>query len=199
MLRRTIASLVVCAVLLAGSFAVAQLVTDTIPNPNTDSLVGFNALWNATTWSRWKSASLANFPPATTTLSSNENGRAVIEKGPRWSRVSTPAVSVQASATIAAEAGVRHVADTVCFSAGSTTAVLLTKLNVNLRDGASGAGTILQSWTVVMSASTGQSVPPVCFPDLQLTGTTNTAMTLEFSALLTNLFEDVTLTGFNVF
>ena len=50
---------------------------------------------------------------------------------------SQPAVSTQASASIAAGgAGIRHIAHMVCFSGGSTTAPALTNLQVNLRDGA---------------------------------------------------------------
>jgi hypothetical protein len=33
---------------------------------------------------------------------------------------------------------------------------------------------------------------------LNLVGTTNTAMTLEFQALLTNLIESVSISGYNV-
>jgi hypothetical protein len=110
--------------------------------------------------------------------------------------VSTPAVSTQASASIAA-AAVRHYADCVNFSAGSTTAPALTQMTVNLRDGATGAGTVLASWTVIIPASTGQNVLPFSVCGLQLPGTLNTAMTLEFSAGLTNLFESASLTFFD--
>lgn len=187
---------------LVGVIVVAQTLSDTVPNlqnPGVGNVAAYTLGWNGGTWARVKTFSLTNMPIYSTTASSTEHGRVVIEKGSRWAVGSTPAVSLQATASIAAEAGVRHVADTVCFSAGSTTAPALTKLNVNLRDGATGAGTIIGSWTVVVSAATGQNVAPQCFPNLQLVGTTNTAMTLEFSALLTNLFEDVTLTGFNTF
>lgn len=104
-----------------------------------------------------------------------------------------PAVSTQASASIAAQAGVRHVIDKVCFSAGSTTAPALTKLSVNIRDGATGAGTVKASFIVVIPAATGQNVAPFCTPPLHIRGTVNTAATAEFSAALTNLFEQVTL------
>lgn len=144
------------------------------------------------------STHLGFFPAASTTTARNLSGAALADKGGRFSIVSTPAVSTLGSASIAAEAGVRHVADCATFSAGSTTAPVLTKLTVSLRDGATGAGTIITSWTVVIPAGTGQNVAPYAVCGLNLAGTTNTAMTLEFSALLTNLFEDVTLTGFNV-
>ena len=107
--------------------------------------------------------------------------------------VSTPAASSQATASVLAADNVRHVADTVCFSGGSTTAPALTQLTVNLRDGASGAGTVLASWTVIIPATTGQNVAPFCSPELEVAGSNATAMTLEFSALLTNEFESVTL------
>lgn len=143
---------------------------------------------------------LQSYSPATTLTSSNERGRAIIERGPRWAITSAPAVSLQATATIAAEAGVRHIADTVCWSAGAVTAPsVATALLVNLRDGAAGAGTIIASWRVVAPATAGNTVPPFCINGLNLTGTTNTAMTIEWSALLTNLFQSVTLTGWHVF
>ncbi len=127
------------------------------------------------------------------------NGARLVEKGPRWRVTSTPAVSTLASASkTAGGAGVRHVADCVAFSGGSTTAPALTKLTINLRDGASGAGTILWSYTVVITAAAGQNVAPQTFCGLNLIGTAATAMTLEYSALLTNLFEDVSISGYDV-
>jgi len=138
------------------------------------------------------------FPVSTTTTARNIVGGLVAEKSSRWTVVSAPAVSNQATASLAAEAAVRHVADCVTFSAGSTTAPALTNLTINLRDGATGAGTVIASWDVVIPAATGQNVAPFGVCGLNLVGTTNTAMTLEFSALLTNLLESVTLTGFNL-
>lgn len=127
-------------------------------------------------------------------------GRIVAEKGTRWtpSLFSAPAVSVQATVSKAAATGVRHVADCVSFSGASTTAPAATQLNVNLRDGASGAGTIIWTQTVVVLAATGQNVVPFSVCGLNLIGTPNTAMTLEFSALLTNLFEAVSLSGYDI-
>lgn len=105
---------------------------------------------------------------------------------------SAPAVSTQASASIAAQDNVRYVADQICFSAGSTTAPALTQLNVVLRDGATGAGTVLATFVVIIPAATGQNVAPYCAP-MSVGGSNKTAMTAEWSALLTNLFEQVTL------
>jgi hypothetical protein len=117
---------------------------------------------------------------------------------PRLQVRSNPAVSNQATASAAAVAGVRHVADCVSFSAGSTTAPALTALTVNLRDGATGAGTVIWSQQVIIPAATGQNVVPFSLCGLNLRGTANTAMTLEFSALLTNLIESVSLTYYEL-
>lgn len=141
---------------------------------------------------------LANSPTSQTLTARNLFGGIVTEKSSRWAVFSQPAVSTQATASIAAEAGVRHVADCVSFSGGSTTAPALTLLTVNLRDGATGAGTVLWTHSVVVTAAVGQNVAPFTACGLNLVGTTNTAMTLEFSALLTNLFEAASISGYNV-
>jgi len=137
-------------------------------------------------------------PTSQTLTARNSIGAPTIEKGSRFSVVSNPAAGSQASASIALEASVRHVATMVCFSAGSTAAPAATALVVNLRDGASGAGTIIWSGMAVITASTGMNISNFCTPELYLVGTTATAMTAEFSASLANLIESVTLTGINI-
>ncbi len=126
-------------------------------------------------------------------------GSALIEKGARWSVNSNPAVSTQATASKAAGgAGVRHVVDCISFSSGATTAPgAATALTVQVRDGASGAGTIIWERRVVAPASTG-TFNEFATCGLNLIGTANTAMTIEWSALLTSLFESVSLSGYSV-
>lgn len=116
------------------------------------------------------------------------------QQGPAGSLVvnSQPAVSTQASASAPAQDNTRYVADQVCFSGGATTAPALTQLSINIRDGATGAGAVLASIIVVVPNSTGQNVLPFCFP-LSVSGSNNTALTAEWSALLTNEFQQVTL------
>ena len=137
---------------------------------------------------------------SSTTLLNNGNNEGIplFEKGARWSAVSNPAVSTQASASRAAgAAGVRHVADCISVTAGASTAPTATSLVINLRDGASGAGTVL--WSVdVNAAATAANHGAYNFCGLNLIGSAATAMTLEFAALLTNEFESVTLTGYDV-
>jgi hypothetical protein len=180
------------------SVTAAAALSDTNGNP-TAPLVGADGmLWDTTQWNRHKGTALATFPTAVTLTSRNIVGAGLVEKSSRWSVVSNPAVSNQATASIAAEGGVRHVADCVAFSAASTTAPSLTALTVNLRDGATGAGTVIWSYQLAAANATGQNVTPFSTCGLNLVGTTNTALTLEFSALLTNLVESVSLSGYNV-
>lgn len=122
------------------------------------------------------------------------NGVTLVSKLQSVSVNSQPAVSTQASASVAAGgAGVIHVIDAVCFSAGSTTAPALTQTVINVRDGATGAGTVKASFVVVIPAATGQNVPPFCTPALGIIGTANTAATAEWAVLVTSVFEQVAL------
>lgn len=194
----------------SGSLSVAQVsaAADGTSNAIASFLVsasgGFAApsilpfVFNGTGWDRYRSASLASFPTSQTSTARNSIGASLSERGSRWGSFSNPAAGSQATISLAAEASVRHVADCVSFSAAATTAPALTALTINLRDGATGAGTILQTWQVAIPASTGTLVSPLSVCGLNLVGTTNTAMTLEFSASLANLIESVSLTAYNV-
>jgi hypothetical protein len=109
---------------------------------------------------------------------------------------SNPAAGSQATiAAAAGGAGVKNIATLVCFSAAATTAPVLTALTVNLRDGATGAGTVKWTMQLAIPASTGILAAPFCSP-VNVIGTANTAMTLEFSASLANLIESVSLQGY---
>jgi len=131
--------------------------------------------------------------------STTSNGATIVEKGGRWSTTSTPAAGSQSTASRAAGTGtLRHVADCVTVSAGAATAPgAATILTINLRDGATGVGTILWQTTIAAPAATGQH-GTVYFCGLNLIGSVTTAMTLEFSASLGNEQESVTLTGYDV-
>ena len=182
----------------SNTVTAAGAMTDAIGNPTAPSFAAHPLAWTTTVWQRQIAPAIATFPTAVTTTARNVTGATVSEKSSRWGVFHNPAVSNQATISIAAEAAVRHVADCVSFSAASTTAPALTALTVNLRDGATGAGTVLQTWQLAISNTTGQNVAPFGLCGLNLPGTTNTAMTLEFSALLTNLIQSVSMTGYNV-
>lgn len=165
---------------------------------NNRSLEVASFVFNGATWDRHRSASSANLPTSQTSTARNSVGAILTEKGSRFVSFSNPAAGTVASLVWALEAGVKHTADCISFSASSVVAPVLTALTVNLRDGASGAGTILGTWTVAISATTGQNVAPFGICGLNAVGTAGTAMTLEFSAALGNLSQSVTLSGFNV-
>ena len=114
-----------------------------------------------------------------------------------WVVSSAPAVSLQATATKAAgAAGVKHVARALSFGLSASTAVAATIVVVNLRDGATGAGGILQSWQFALGANV---ITPMLIHlgGLDIRGTPAVAMTLEFSALLLNLLQFVNLVGYD--
>lgn len=116
-----------------------------------------------------------------------------------WSVSSTPAAGSQATASQAAGGGtVRHVATSASFALSATTALAaITTLTINLRDGATGAGTIRKSWQVTLPAAT---LLPIFFgmSGLSIVGSANTAMTLESAAAIGNLMVSVTLDGYDV-
>lgn len=112
-----------------------------------------------------------------------------------WSEHDLPIAATQAIASKAAgAAGVRHVTTSI-------TACLLDTDSVDaqavvLRDGATGAGTILWAAQLGVSAVSGSQC--ITMP-ITITGSAATAMTLEFSSAgSANSFETVTLTGYSV-
>ena len=114
-----------------------------------------------------------------------------------WSVNHVPAAATQATATRAAgAAGVRHVAQRVIASISTVAATAQTPLLLHLRDGATGAGTILASWSV---AALGTTWVQVDVGGLWIVGTAATAMTLEFAAAgVANSQAVVTLVGFDL-
>lgn len=148
-----------------------------------------------------RATSLANMFTAVTTTARAQIGALLVEKPSRWSAVSFPAANSQATATIAAEAGVRHVIDCVSFSADAAAAVTAAAGNVAIRDGATGAGTIIWQMAIahlVAAAAGVQTIAPHSFCGLNLVGTTNTAMTAELNAGVTGEVQGVSMSGFNV-
>lgn len=176
----------------------ATTLNDAVSNPVAPLVASPGLLWDGAVWARHKASALATFPLTTTLTTRNQVGVALVDKPSRWAVLSNPAAGVQASATIAAEASVRHAVDCVAFSGASVVAPVLTAMTIDVRDGASGAGTIIWTYQLAVSNATGQNILPFTACGLNLVGTTNTAMTLEFSIGLANLVEAVSISGFNV-
>lgn len=101
----------------------------------------------------------------------------------QWSEYHAPAKNTQATKSKAAgAAGVRHVCTWISFTlAQNNTGSVQTLLAFNLRDGATGAGTILASWTMALPATAGEC-RTFALSGLNIPGTAATAMTLESAA-----------------
>lgn len=115
-----------------------------------------------------------------------------------WSLNHAPAVSTQATVSKAAgAAGVKHVAVAVTFGFSAGTALAgATTITVSLRDGATGAGTVLKSWQFSLPAAV---VAPfaIQLSDMHVKGSPATAMTLEFGSNPTNLLQFVNIDGYD--
>ena len=117
-----------------------------------------------------------------------------------WVVTNNPGVNAQATATKAAKPGSRNVCQTINATlAAGAVAPAAVQVSVNLRDGASGAGTVLWSGVISLPAVAGQNAAPISITGLSILGSFNTPMTLEFSgAGGANTFEAVSMTGYEV-
>lgn len=116
-----------------------------------------------------------------------------------WSVTASATGAAAASASKAAGAsGVRHVAKRVIITM-ATGATVQTPLAFNLRDGATGAGTVLATWQLAVPANTvGPAVAVIDADGLNLVGTSATAMTLEAAAAaVANSAHNCTLIGYS--
>jgi hypothetical protein len=114
----------------------------------------------------------------------------------RWAVVHTPAVSVKATITqAAAGVGIRNYCTSIMATFFNSAAAAVSVITVNVRDGASGAGTVLWTGNLAVSA-TGGSGGVLQLSDLGIRGTANTAMTIEFTALVAGCFESVAMEGY---
>lgn len=121
-------------------------------------------------------------------------GAQVVSNPGEWAIQHTPAAATQATITRAAGgAGVRHICRSITCSILATAAQ--GQIILNLRDGASGAGTILWSAQFALAAGTSDRIT---LSGLNIVGSANTAMTLETAAApaATN-FASVSLTGYD--
>lgn len=107
---------------------------------------------------------------------------------------SSPAINTQASASRAAATGVTHIA-TSCSGSITTTAAQ-TAITLNLRDGATGAGTVLWSETIICAISTPCVLTS---PPMNIPGTAGNALTCEWSGIpASGNAESATLVSYDV-
>lgn len=167
---------------------------------DSSSFSGATTLWNTSQLALFNgSANNHSMRDASQAVMNNKTGLgAILSTSPgQWAAVSTPAAGVVASATQAAGgAGVRHICSGILVTYGAIAAPVATALTWNLRDGATGVGTILASGQIAVPAAVFQG-QPIMLSDLAIVGSAATAMTLEFSAALANLLEGCTLIGWD--
>lgn len=148
--------------------------------------------FNGTSYDRVRTNSAATLSGTTQPF-----GQLVANPG-EWSINHTPALNTQATITRAAgAAGVRHVCRSISATLIGLAASVEATVLVNLRDGATGAGTILWSTRLLVTGTTG-SETGISISGLNILGSAATAMTLEFAAAGgANTFESVALTGYD--
>lgn len=117
-----------------------------------------------------------------------------------WSVYHAPAANNAATISKAAVTNGTHVCTgfmaTLSTGASAPTAI---QVSVALRDGATGAGTILWTGVIAVPATAGVSAHPIVVTGVELKGTQNTAMTFEFSATAgANTIESVSMCGYTV-
>lgn len=102
--------------------------------------------------------------------------------GSAWSITNTSAAAAQATASKAAgAAGIRHVCNMICGQLVGDATGNADQATINLRDGATGAGTVLASFKVSLATGANGVGVPFSIPGFWV-GTAATAMTIEMSA-----------------
>jgi len=152
----------------------------------------FSRAFNGTTYDRLRTTSAA-----TVSATTQPFNLATAHPG-EWSINHTPAANTQATITRAAgAAGVRHVCRSITVTLIGLAAAAEATVLVNLRDGATGAGTILWSARLLVQGTVGRQ-ETITLSNLNYFGTAATAMTLEFAAAGgANTFETVAVSGYD--
>ena len=148
--------------------------------------------FNGTTWDRLRTVGTGG--------STNIGVLKADRPSDSWAIVHTPAANTQATITQAAGAsGVRHVCTSItAVLAAGTSAPSAAQVKVRLRDGGTGAGTILWDATMCIQATAGVT-NIINLGGLRILGTAATAMTLEFDGSAgANTFESVSVTGYSI-
>lgn len=126
------------------------------------------------------------------------SGALLVSPAGQWAINNAPAAGAQATISRAAVAATRHVCTGfIIDGAAGLAAPVATILTWALRDGASGAGTILASGILTVPATIAFDMSPIIASGLNIPGSINTAMTVEWSAGLANFSETVSLFGYD--
>lgn len=150
-----------------------------------------NFLFDGTSYTRQASAGAASVAADPVT------GAMLVTQPGNWSQNNTPGINIQGTTTRAAgAAGVRHICTSIHATLAMDAASVPGFLLVNLRDGISGAGTIL--WSAVVIGTIGETFQ-IELSSLSIVGSAATAMTLEWNGGGgVNSRESVAITGYSV-
>lgn len=111
-----------------------------------------------------------------------------------WSVSAQATAGAPSASRSAGGTGVRHVCNSVSIVV-ATDGYVQTPVIVNLRNGATGVGAILQTWAISAPAN---STSVIAISNLNIVGSVATAMTLEFAAATTTLVvASVNLSGYD--
>lgn len=157
--------------------------------------------FNGTSWDRARGTVANGLAVDVTRLSALVAGTAVIGsvngRG-GWTANHTPAAATRPTITKAAVVGQRNVCTAITVTLSSTAAPTAGNVQFVLRDGATGAGTILWAGSLSIPAVAGNS-RDINLGGLWIEGTTNTALTLEaIAAPAAATFASVAMTGTNI-
>lgn len=123
------------------------------------------------------------------------DGVQVIVRTGEWSQANLPGLAAASTTTRAAVAGVRHVCTAITCTFSTAAAAQSGAMDFVLRDGVSGAGTIL--WGQRFLLDVNKNIQWV-LTGLNIVGSVNTAMTLEMVAAgVAGSVGTVTLTGYD--
>lgn len=113
-----------------------------------------------------------------------DNGAQIVRPMSTWAISHAPAANTQATISQAAGgSGVKNVCTAILVTfVGNTSLAAAATVVINLRDGATGAGTVLWSGGMSLPAVAGQGSAPIQLSGLWIEGSDNTAMTIESAA-----------------
>jgi hypothetical protein len=175
---------------------------DAFANPTTAiTMWSLNGLYNGTTWDRIRSATAdalastgvqavnstlfngttfdrADGVSATNNTETTTAGVARTAPAGTWQINNTANAGTPTVSKASGGGSVRHVAACVSISVAAA-GTAQPAVQVNLRDGATGAGTIIRTWQLAAPANDSATVD-LC--GLNITGSAATAMTIEFAA-----------------
>lgn len=172
---------------LAGTFSFLRT-ANTIAGTTGTGLLGSGLMgFDSTNWQKVRTNSAA-------VLAGTTQPSALLAADPgEWTISNNAGAGNQSTVSKAAgAAGVRHVLRSFFVSVQASVTSAVT--TINIRDGATGAGTVL--WTFMIETAANQSIP-YGLSGLNIVGSAATAMTIEQAAGVANLTAAVNASGYD--